>query len=85
MTSLKLIPLDRQHQELIIANAKKQAEPFIKIMQKIAFEIEVSLSKAADGKMKIVYSYEVDPYYILAKQEVERIFEKAQAIINKGK
>ena len=85
MDALRIIPLEQKHQELIIESARKHAEPFIELMKKIALESNVSLSQDEKGEVKIVFSYETDPYYILAKQRVESIFNQCQLQINNGR
>ncbi len=85
MGALKTIPLEQKHQELIIESARRHAEPFIEMMKKIALESNVSLSQNEKGELKIVFSYETDPYYILAKQRVESIFKQCQVQINNGR
>lgn len=85
MNNLKFIPLDQRHQEIIMANAKTQAEPYIQFMTKLANESAIKGFMDETGKVTIEFSYESDPRYIQARAYVEEIMNAAQAKINKGR
>ena len=85
MNNLTFIPLDQEHQEIIIANARAQAEPYIEFMTKLASESTIKGFMDETGKITIEFGYETDPRYIQAREYVEEIMKTAQEQINKGR
>ena len=75
--------LTQEQQEQIIAIAKSEAEPWIKIMNEITkFSIPSAIIKP-DGTFIVKYSHEENETYIAAKGMVQTIFERAQRKLNK--
>lgn len=73
----------QEQQEQIIATAKAEAEPYIRIMNEIVnLSIPTAIFKP-DGTFTINHGYEENETYIIAKGMVGTIFERAQRKLNK--
>ena len=68
--------------EGIIATAKAQADPYIRIMNEIAKHSIPMAIMDADGMYRVLYGYESNMVYMTARDCVEDIFEDAQTKLN---
>lgn len=76
------LKLTQEQQEQIIAVAKAEAEPYIRVMSEIAnLSIPTAIFKP-DGTFTISHGYEENETYIIANGMVETIFERAQRKLN---
>ena len=73
----------QEQQEKVIAIAKAEAEPWIKIMNEITKFSTPSAILKPDGTFIVTYSHEENETYIAAKGMVQTIFERAQRKLNK--
>lgn len=72
--------LTKDDVEQIRNTARQDAAPWLSLMSEIAARSEVK-GYLIDNEFKIVWEFESNPTYLLAKKEVEDIFEKARKLI----